>query len=121
MYGSALEKVAKQYPDTQFVIIDSVVDLPNVKSLLFKEHEGSFIVGAIAALKSKSNKVGFVGGMDIPLIRKFACGYEQGAKYINADTEVFQNMTGSTPAAFNDPARGSELAKSLEFWRGGSE
>ena len=117
MYGSALEKVAKQYPDTQFVIIDSVVDLPNVKSLLFKEHEGSFIVGAIAALKSKSNKVGFVGGMDIPLIRKFACGYEQGAKYINKDAEVMQNMTGSTNAAWADPARGAELAKS-QFSKG---
>jgi basic membrane protein A len=117
MYGSALEKIAKKYPETQFVIIDSVVDLPNVKSIVFKEHEGSFLVGALAALKSESNKVGFVGGMDIPLIRKFACGYEQGAKYINKDTEVFQNMTGSTNAAWSDPARGAELAKS-QFTKG---
>ncbi|ABM03124.1 nucleoside-binding protein [Psychromonas ingrahamii 37] len=112
MYGSALEKIAKKYPDTQFVIIDSVVDLPNVKSLLFKEHEGSFLVGALAALKSENQKVGFVGGMDVPLIRKFACGYEQGAKYINKEVEVFQNMTGSTNAAWSDPARGAELTKS---------
>ncbi|MFT6925087.1 MAG: basic membrane protein A [Psychromonas sp.] len=117
MYGSALEKIAKKYPDTQFVIIDSVVDLPNVKSLLFKEHEGSFLVGALAALKSENKKVGFVGGMDIPLIRKFACGYEQGAKYINKDVEVFQNMTGSTNAAWSDPARGAELTKS-QFTKG---
>lgn len=117
MYGSALEKIAKKYPDTQFVIIDSVVDLPNVKSLLFKEHEGSFLVGALAALKSENKKVGFVGGMDIPLIRKFACGYEQGAKYINKDIEVFQNMTGSTNAAWSDPARGAELTKS-QFTKG---
>lgn len=117
MYGSALEKVAKQYPDSQFVIIDSVVDLPNVKSLLFKEHEGSFLVGALAALKSETNKVGFVGGMDIPLIRKFACGYEQGVKYVNNDAEVFQNMTGSTNAAWSDPARGAELTKS-QFTKG---
>jgi basic membrane protein A len=117
MYGSALEKIAKKYPETQFVIIDSVVDLPNVKSIVFKEHEGSFLVGALAALKSESNKVGFVGGMDIPLIRKFACGYEQGAKYINKDTEVFQNMTGSTNAAWSDPARGAELTKS-QFTKG---
>ncbi|RTR36720.1 BMP family ABC transporter substrate-binding protein [Shewanella canadensis] len=117
MYGSALEKVAKKYPDTDFVIIDSVVDLPNVKSLVFKEHEGSFLVGALAAMKSKTNKVGFVGGMDIPLIRKFACGYEQGAKYINKDTQMFQNMTGSTSAAWNDPGRGSELTKS-QFTKG---
>lgn len=117
MYGSALEKIAKKYPDTQFVIIDSVVDLPNVKSLVFKEHEGSFLVGALAALKSKSAKVGFVGGMDIPLIRKFACGYEQGAKYISKDTQVLQNMTGSTNAAWADPARGAELTKS-QFTKG---
>lgn len=117
MYGSALEKIAKKYPETQFVIIDSVVDLPNVKSLLFKEHEGSFLVGVLAALKSENKKVGFVGGMDIPLIRKFACGYEQGAKYISKDIEVFQNMTGSTNAAWSDPARGAELTKS-QFTKG---
>ncbi len=117
MYGSALTKVAKKHPDTEFVIIDAVVDLPNVKSLVFKEHEGSFLVGALAALKSESHKVGFVGGMDIPLIRKFACGYEQGAKYISKDTEVFQNMTGSTNAAWSDPARGAELTKS-QFTKG---
>ncbi len=113
----ALEKVAKEFPDTRFAIIDAVVDLPNVRSIVFKEHEGSFLVGMIAAMKSGSGKVGFVGGMDIPLIRKFACGYEQGAKYVNAGTEVVQNMTGTTPSAWNDPTRGSELAKS-QFDRG---
>ncbi len=107
-----VEKVAKQFPRTNFVIIDSVVDLPNVRSVVFKEHEGSFLVGALAALKSDSNAVGFVGGMDIPLIRKFACGYEQGAKYIDKSTKVVQNMTGSTPAAWNNPTKGAELAKS---------
>ncbi|WP_193369911.1 BMP family lipoprotein [Pelagibius marinus] len=113
----ALEKVAKEFPKTRFAIIDAVVDLPNVRSIVFKEHEGSFLVGMIAALKSETGKVGFVGGMDIPLIRKFACGYEQGAKYVSKDTEVVQNMTGTTPAAWNDPTRGSELAKS-QFDRG---
>lgn len=113
----ALEKVAKEFPETHFAIIDAVVDLPNVRSIVFKEHEGSFLVGMIAALKSQTGKVGFVGGMDIPLIRKFACGYEQGAKYVNKDTEVVQNMTGTTPAAWNDPTRGAELAKS-QFDRG---
>ncbi|MBX2886844.1 MAG: BMP family ABC transporter substrate-binding protein [Granulosicoccus sp.] len=108
----ALEKVAKEFPDTKFAIIDMVVDLPNVRSIVFKEHEGSFLVGVLAAMASKSGKVGFVGGMDIPLIRRFACGYEQGAKHVNADVEVVQNMTGSTPAAWNDPGRGSELTKS---------
>ena len=113
----ALEKVAKEFPDTKFAIIDAVVELPNVRSIVFKEHEGSFLVGMIAALKSQTGKVGFVGGMDIPLIRKFACGYEQGAKYVSKDTEVLQNMTGTTPAAWNDPTRGAELAKS-QFDRG---
>jgi basic membrane protein A len=113
----ALEKVAKEFPDTRFAIIDMVVDLPNVRSIVFKEHEGSFLVGALAALASESGKVGFVGGMDIPLIRRFGCGYEQGAKHINGDAEVVQNMTGTTPAAWNDPGRGSELTKS-QFERG---
>jgi len=94
-----------------------VVNLPNVRSIVFKEHEGSFLVGMIAAMKSGSGKVGFIGGMDIPLIRKFACGYEQGAKHVSGDTEVVQNMTGTTPSAWNDPTRGSELAKS-QFDRG---
>ncbi len=113
----ALEKVAKEFPDTRFAIIDMVVDLPNVRSIVFKEQEGSFLVGVLAALASESGKVGFIGGMDIPLIRKFACGYAQGVKYANADAEVLENMTGSTPAAWNDPGRGGELTKS-QFDRG---
>ncbi|WP_299734292.1 BMP family ABC transporter substrate-binding protein [uncultured Endozoicomonas sp.] len=106
-----VERVAKKFPDTKFVLIDAVVDLPNVRSVVFKEQEGSFLVGALAALKSKTDTVSFIGGMDIPLIRKFACGYEQGAKYVNNDVKVLQNMTGTTPAAWNDPAKGSELAR----------
>ena len=89
-----------------------VVELPNVQSVVFKEHEGSYLVGLLAAMASKSGKVGFVGGMDIPLIRKFACGYVQGVKAGKAGAEIFQNMTGSTPAAWNDPVKGGELAKS---------
>ena len=113
----ALDKVAAEYPDTQFSIIDMVVDRPNVQSIVFKEHEGSFLVGMIAALASETGKVGFVGGMDIPLIRKFSCGYEQGVRYVNPNAEVYQNMTGTTPAAWNDPVKGAELAKS-QFDRG---
>ena len=109
--GPAMEEVASAYPDTQFAIIDMVVDKPNVRSIVFKEHEGSFLVGFLAAMKSQSKKVGFVGGMDVPLIRKFACGYVQGAKYFGDNVQVFQNMTGSTPAAWNDPSRGAELAR----------
>ena len=115
--AAAIEKVAQEFPNVKFAIIDAVVDLPNVQSIVFKEHEGSFLVGILAAMKSESGKVGFVGGMDIPLIRKFACGYEQGAKFARSDAEVFQNMTGDTPAAWNNPTKGAELAKS-QFDRG---
>ena len=115
--GSSIEKAAKETPKLQFAIIDFVVDQPNVQSIVFKEQEGSFLVGMMAALASKTGKVGFIGGMDIPLIRKFQCGYEQGAKYANPKAEVFANMTGTTPAAWNDPTRGGELAKA-QFAKG---
>jgi basic membrane protein A len=110
--ASAMQTVAAEFPDTQFAIIDMVVDLPNVRSVVFNEHEGSYLVGVLAAMASKTGKVGFVGGMDIPLIQKFACGYVQGVKATNPDAEVFQNMTGTTGAAWNDPVKGGELAKS---------
>ena len=109
--ASAIEKVAKDFPKLQFAIIDMVIDLPNVQSVVFNEHEGSFLVGMLAAQASKTGKVGFVGGMDIPLIRKFQCGYEQGAKYANPKVETFANMTGTTGSAWNDPGRGGELTK----------
>ena len=115
--AAAVEAVAKEFPDTRFTLIDMVVDLPNVQSVIFKEHEGSFLVGIAAAMTSKTGEIGFVGGMDIPLIRKFALGYVEGAKYVKPDIEVFQNMTGTTPAAWNDPTRGGELARS-QFDRG---
>jgi basic membrane protein A and related proteins len=115
--SSTVEKIAKEFPKLQFTVIDGIAKLPNVQSILFKEHEGSFLVGMIAALTSKTGKVGFVGGMDIPLIRKFQCGYEQGVKYANPKAEVFVNMVGTTGAAWNDPARGGELARS-QFAKG---
>ncbi|MCF7746859.1 BMP family ABC transporter substrate-binding protein [Sulfitobacter sp. M39] len=110
-FGDALGQVAGDYPDTDFVIIDMVVDAPNVRSVVFNEHEGSYLVGMMAAMASDSNTVGFIGGMDIPLIRKFACGYAQGVLAVNPDATVISNMTGSTPAAWNDPVKGSELTK----------
>jgi basic membrane protein A and related proteins len=115
--ASSVEKVAKEFPKLQFAIVDMVVELPNVQSVVFKEQEGSFLVGMMASMASKSHKVGFVGGMDIPLIRRFGCGYEQGAKFANAKAQVFANMTGTTGAAWNDPARGGELAKA-QFAKG---
>jgi len=110
-FASALGEVAADYPDTKFAIIDMVVDAPNVRSVVFNEHEGSYLVGMMAAQASKTGTVGFIGGMDIPLIRKFACGYVQGVKAVNANATVIQNMTGTTPAAWNDPVKGSELTK----------
>jgi len=115
--ASAVEKVAAEFPAVKFVVVDGLVDLPNVESINFREQESSFLCGMAAALVSKTGKVGFVGGMDIPLIRKFALGYRAGAQYANPRIEVFENMTGTTPAAWNDPTRGAELAKS-QFGRG---
>jgi basic membrane protein A and related proteins len=110
--GNAIDKVSRDFPKQRFAIIDAVVNQPNVQSIVFKEHEGSFLVGMMAAMASKTGKVGFVGGMDIPLIRKFQCGYEQGARYANPKVQTSASMTGTTPAAWSDPARGAELAKS---------
>ena len=109
--ASAIDKVAREFPKLQFAIVDMVVNLPNVQSFIYREHEGSFLVGMLAALASKTGKVGFVGGQDIPLVRKFLCGYEQGAKYANPKVEVLSSMTGNTNAAWTDPARGAELTK----------
>ncbi len=110
-FGSVLDEVAPDYPDTKFAIIDMVVNQPNVRSVVFNEHEGSFLVGMMAGLKTESNTVGFIGGMDIPLIRKFACGYAQGVMAANPDATVISNMTGTTPSAWNDPVKGGELTK----------
>ncbi|MEP2761879.1 MAG: BMP family ABC transporter substrate-binding protein [Hyphomicrobiales bacterium] len=110
-FATALDTVAPDFPDTKFVIIDMVVDQPNVRSVVFNEHEGSYLVGVMAAKASESGTVGFIGGMDIPLISKFACGYVQGVKATNPDATVIQNMTGTTPAAWNDPVKGGELTK----------
>lgn len=113
----AVQKVAREFPKVHFVLIDGVAQGANVNSVTFKEEEGSYLVGVAAAMASKSKKLGFVGGIDIPLIRAFACGYEQGAKATYPKVEVIQNMVGTTAAAWNDPAKGGELARS-QFDRG---
>ncbi|OWU83319.1 membrane protein [Oceanicola sp. 22II-s10i] len=109
--SSPLAEVAPDYPDTKFVTIDGWVEQPNVHVIGFTEHEGSYLVGMMAGMKSESGTVGFIGGMDVPLIRKFACGYAQGVKAANPDAKIIANMTGTTPAAWNDPVKGSELTK----------
>lgn len=116
-YSVAVRNVAEQFPNVKFTVIDAVIDLPNVQSVTFKENEGSFLVGMIAGLASESGKIGFIGGMDIPLIRRFQVGYEQGANYVRGDLEFIENYVGTTPSAWNDPIKAAEMAKS-QYARG---
>lgn len=110
-FGDVLNQVAPDYPDTRFAIIDMVVEQPNVQSVVFTEEQGSYLAGIMAAMASKSGTAGFIGGMDIPLIRKFECGFAQGFKAARPDGTIVVNYTGTTPAAWNDPVKGGELAK----------
>lgn len=114
---AAVQKVAKEFPKVHFVLIDGVAQGANINSITFKEEEGSYLVGVAAAMASKSKKLGFIGGVDIPLIRTFACGYAQGAKSVNPKVEVSSNMVGTTSDSWNNPAKGGELARS-QFDRG---
>lgn len=107
----SIEAVARDFPNTRFAIVDMVVALPNVQSFIYREHEGAFLVGLLGALASKSGKLGFVGGQDIPLVHKVLCGYQQGARYGNAKVQLVSAMTGTTNAAWTDPARGAELTR----------
>ncbi|GIL16639.1 MAG: BMP family ABC transporter substrate-binding protein [Oligoflexia bacterium] len=107
--ADAIKKIAAQFPEKKFAIVDGEVNLPNVKSLLFEEHEGSYLVGAIATMKSKT-KVGFIGGMDIPLIRRFEMGYAAGIKKQNPKATLVSNYIGITGEAWNNPAKAKELA-----------
>ncbi|GGE37504.1 BMP family lipoprotein [Actibacterium pelagium] len=108
-----VNEVSADYPDTTFVNIDGwIPEIPsNVAMIAFEEHTGSYLVGMMAAMKSESGTVGFIGGMDVPLIRHFGCGYAQGVKAVNPDATIIANMTGTTPTAWNDPVKGGELAK----------
>ena len=104
--------LAERYPNTQFTVIDGLVPplFPNVQSILFRDNEGSFLVGFIAAKISGTGHIGFVGGLDSPVIRNFAAGYTQGAKYANADVDVTTDMVGTTANAWNNPDKARELA-----------
>jgi basic membrane protein A len=105
-----IELVAKDYPNIRFAIVDGVSDLPNVASLVFKEHEGSYLVGMLAAKSSKTGTIGFIGGMDIGLIHRFKGGYEEGARSVNPNIRVIPNYVGVTDAAWNNPGKGKEIA-----------
>ncbi len=109
----SVEEIAAKYPKVKFIIIDSVSKGDNVRSIVFKEDEGSFLVGAIAALKSENAKIGFIGGMKVPLIKKFERGYNEGAKYINPDIEIFNRYIGSGGDAFHDPVKAEQIATTL--------
>jgi basic membrane protein A len=108
--AEAMQKVARQFPTKKFAIVDAEVAEPNVRSLLFEEHEGSYLVGALAALTSKTGNLGFIGGMDIPLIRRFEMGYVAGAKKINPKITIKSNYIGVTGDAWHNPAKAKELA-----------
>ena len=110
-HAAALAKVAPEFPDAHFAIVDMVVSGGNIRSIVYREHEGGFLVGMLGAMASQTGKLGFVGGMDLPLIRKFACGYIQGARAADPTVEVLVNYTGDTPAAWSDPVRGAEIAR----------
>jgi basic membrane protein A len=116
-FTQSMQKVAAEFPKTKFVLIDAEVKADNVLSVVFKEQEGSFLVGMAAALSSKSKKVGYINAMNMPLLNAFECGYVQGVKYIDPKIDVLSNVVGSTPSSFNDPGRGGEIAKS-QFDRG---
>lgn len=107
--ADAITKVASEFPDQKFLLIDGTVDAPNVASVTFKDYEKAFMIGAFAAQETKTNKVGIVGGMDTPLINGFVAGYKSGAKYINKDIEVLVNYVG----AWNDPNTAKEMAISM--------
>ncbi|WP_248306058.1 MULTISPECIES: BMP family ABC transporter substrate-binding protein [unclassified Devosia] len=111
-WETALRAVAPDFPDTKFTIIDTVVDLPNVQSVVFEEPQGSYLVGILAAMQSKSGKVGVIPAFNFDLLDAFACGYAQGAKSVNPDIEVIKTYVGTGFEAFNDPGKATEVAKS---------
>jgi basic membrane protein A and related proteins len=115
--GPIMQRVATDYPNIKFAIVDGVIfeddgktPKHNVASLVFREHEGSYLVGMIAASKSKTGVLGFLGGMDIPLIHKFETGYAEGARSVNPNIQIVQNYVGVTDGAWNNPGKGKELS-----------
>jgi basic membrane protein A and related proteins len=114
---AAVETVADRFRQARITIIDTIVDKPNVQSVVFREQEGAFLIGVLGAMASKSGTIGYLGGMDIPIIRRIGEGYAEGARWAVPAIKIIDNVTGTTPAAFTDPARGAELARS-QFDRG---
>ena len=114
--ATAVDNVAREFPDIKFALVDAEVESPNIANLVFREHEGSYLVGILAAIRSRpvegKRTIGFIGGMEIPLIHKFEQGYIQGAKDVYPNIEVIVNYVGNTPTAWNDPTKAKEIANS---------
>jgi basic membrane protein A len=116
-YATPLREIAARHPEIRFTLIDAVLEAPNVQSVTFREHEGAFLAGMLAAMASRSNAIGFVGAIDIPLIRRFVAGFEAGILSVKPDARFVLNFIGTTPEAFSDATRAAELA-TAQFDRG---
>ena len=117
LFQEPMNRVASDFPDVKFVLIDAIIEHPNVASLTYRAHEGTFLAGVISALKTETKQIGFIGGMKVPLVEAFEIGYRAGIKATNPDLELIADYVGVTPQAFNDPAKAKELALS-QYSRG---
>lgn len=116
-YATPLRELAARHADLRFTLIDAVLEAPNVQSVTFREHEGAYLAGMLAAMASRSNAIGFVGAIDIPLIRRFVAGFEAGIASVKPEARFVLNFIGTTPEAFSDSTRAAELA-TAQFDRG---
>ncbi len=110
LFQEPMKRVASEFPDVKFALIDAVIEQPNVASLTYRAHEGTFLAGVIAALKTETKQIGFIGGMKVPLVEAFEIGFAAGIKATNPDIKFTADYVGVTPQAFNDPAKAKELA-----------
>jgi len=112
LFQEPMNRVASDFPDVKFALIDAIIEQPNVASLIYRAHEGTFLAGVISALKTETKQIGFIGGMKVPLVEAFEIGYRAGIQATNPDLELVADYVGVTPQAFNDPAKAKELALS---------
>jgi len=117
LFQEPMNRVASEFPDVKFALIDAVIEQPNVASLTYRAHEGTFLAGVISALKTETKQIGFIGGMKVPLVEAFEIGYRAGIKATNPDLALVADYVGVTPQAFNEPAKAKELALS-QYSRG---
>ena len=110
LFQEPMKRVAADFPDVKFALIDAIIEHPNVASLTYRAHEGTYLAGVMAALKTETKQIGFIGGMKVPLVEAFEIGFHAGIKAANPDVELVTDYVGVTPQAFNDPAKAKELA-----------